>query len=523
VKQPQTLPLAAAVAVAIAATVSPATADLQVNHHTRNALEFGEGSTVAIVGDGEAETAEISALDFASGCLYTTSARDKALAVLRVDPAGKLSGPLASITLPGGPNGVAARNGLVAVAVEASPKTNNGQVLFYRVNAVDCALTSDGAVTVGALPDMLTFTPDGKKILVANEGEPNADYTIDPEGSVSIIDVFSRAVANADFRRFNGRALKDVRIFGPNATVAQDLEPEYIAVSPDSRTAYVTLQENNAIAIVDIARAEVTDVVGLGFKAHAEEPNGFDASDRDGGINIRTWPVKGMYQPDAIAAFQRGNATFLVTANEGDARDYAGFREETTVSRLILDPAAFPNADELKEEANLGRLTVTRANGDTDGDGDYDEIYAFGGRSFSVLNRQARMVYDSGADFETLTAQLRPTEFNSQYRGTYPNGGYVPEFDRRSDNKGPEPEAIAVGELGGVTYAFVGLERVGGIFAYSLSSPSAPRFVSYLDNSRVDVSPEGLLFVPRTPDSGWLIVTSEVSGTVSVWPVSARR
>ncbi|NJL81163.1 MAG: hypothetical protein HC917_24520 [Richelia sp. SM2_1_7] len=287
----------------------------------------------------------------------------------------------------GGVNSVAVKNGIVAVAVEANTPQDPGLVAFYNTDGV-----FQRSVVVGALPDMLTFTPDGTKILVANEGEPNEDYTVDPEGSISIIDISGGVAAldqtkvkTANFRAFNSQkqALIDsgVRIFGPGATVAQDLEPEYIAVSADGSKAFVTLQENNAIAVFDIATATVTDVLPLGYKDHSLPGNGLDASDRDvdgssgggGKINIQNWPIFGMYQPDSIASFEADGKTYYLTANEGDARirpdgnieddqgnvilkDGSVFNEETRINDVELDPTVFPNAEELQENENLGRL-----------------------------------------------------------------------------------------------------------------------------------------------------------------------
>ena len=239
---------------------------------------------------------------------------------------------------------------------------------------------------VGALPDMVTFTPDGELVLVSNEGEPSDDYTVDPEGSVSVIKVRPvlglgrraagggrdviraervvartavRTVTFGDFdegRPRHDEVDEDIRIFGPGASVAQDLEPEYITVSDDSRTAWVTLQENNALARIDIGRLRVEALLPLGFNDHRLSGNELDASDRDGGVNIASWPVLGMYQPDAISSFEQGGQTYVVTANEGDARDYDGFSEEARVKDLVLDPTTFPDAATLQEDSNLGRL-----------------------------------------------------------------------------------------------------------------------------------------------------------------------
>ncbi|MGL5145803.1 MAG: choice-of-anchor I family protein, partial [Acinetobacter junii] len=223
-------------------------------------------------------------------------------------------------------NSVAVQNGIVAIAVQAKNKTDAGLVVFF--NAKDLSFMSK--VAVGSLPDMLTFSPNGKTVLVANEAEPNDDYSIDPEGSVSIIDIqdIKQPKASiADFRAWNSQKAdlmsKGVRIFGPNATVAQDLEPEYITISGDSKTAWVTLQENNAIARIDIAQQKVTDIYPLGYKDHGVMGNELDVSDRDSKIDIKTWTgLVGMYQPDSIANYQVNGQTYLVTANEGDSREW---------------------------------------------------------------------------------------------------------------------------------------------------------------------------------------------------------
>ncbi|MCB0015905.1 MAG: choice-of-anchor I family protein, partial [Anaerolineales bacterium] len=238
-------------------------------------------------------------------------------------------------------------------------------------------------------------------------------------------------VHTASFSQFNNQRIDPlIRVFGPNATVAQDLEPEYIAVSDDSRLAWVTLQENNALATIDIASAQVISLQSFGLKDHSQPENALDVSNRDDAINITTWPVYGMYQPDAIAAFTIRGQQYLITANEGDARDYDGYSEEERVKDLELDPTAFPDADTLQEDENLGRLTVTTAQGDLDGDGDFDAIWSFGARSFSIWSRQGNLVYDSGNALEQITAATLPDQFNS-------TNDENDSFDNRSDDKGP--------------------------------------------------------------------------------------
>ena len=438
-------------------------------------------------------------------------------------------------------NSVAVHDGIVAVAVEGTVRTDPGKAVFFNTNGQLLSF-----VTVGALPDMITFTPNGQKVLVANEGEPSQDYTIDPEGSVSIIDMRRGApnitqgdVITADFKAFNNVPLDPrIRIFGPNATVAQDLEPEYIAVSHDSKTAWVTLQENNAIGNLDIERGIFTKLFALGFKDHQRRRNGLDASDRDNAINIANWPVKGMYQPDGISSYRYRGETFLVTANEGDARDYDGFAEEERVGALNLDPFAFPDAATLKQNENLGRLTVTTATGDKNKDGLFEELYVFGARSFSIWDEHGRLVFDSGDDFEKVIAERFPAFFNSD------NGAN--NFDNRSDNKGPEPEGVTIARLFERVYAFVNLERMGGIMIYDITNPYKVSFVDYFnsrdftvpvcDEADDDDCEQGSIPNPAVGDLGaeithfiashdspngknLLAVANETSGTTSIFEI----
>lgn len=292
--------------------------------------------------------AEIPAYDPATKRVFVVNAEIGALDVLDLsDPAKPTY--LQSLTVDdiaegAKVNSVSIQNGIIALAVESANKTDHGFVAFYQ--ASDLKRLSH--VPVGALPDMLTFAPDGKTVLVANEGEPSDDYQIDPEGSISVInvsDISKPTVKTADFKAFNSQKealiAKGVRIFGPNATVAQDLEPEYIAVSDDGKTAWVALQENNAIAVLDIATATVTSIEAMGYKDHGlsdsgfksmldptkNSSNGLDVSDFDGkktvqDIMIKTWNgLKGIYHPDAMAAYTAADQkTYLISANEGDAR-----------------------------------------------------------------------------------------------------------------------------------------------------------------------------------------------------------
>ncbi|MGJ3245070.1 MAG: choice-of-anchor I family protein [Elainellaceae cyanobacterium] len=491
--------------------------------------------------------AEISAYDPASQRLFVVNGFSSGIDIFDLsDPTHPTLidaiefGGLVDGFEPSGANSVAVKNGIVAVAVEADVSQDPGQVFFFDTDGN--FLT---AVEVGALPDMLTFTPDGSKILVANEGEPG---DVDPDGSVSIIDVSNGldnlTVETADFTAFNGQedALRaeGVRIF-PGKSFSEDAEPEYISISDDSTTAYVALQENNSLAVIDIQSGTVTDILPLGAKDHSLAGNGLDASDRDDTINIQTYDnLFGLYQPDGIATFSVNGETFIVTANEGDDRGDADDAADSPLGDAIrvkdlgdvetfgrnglsLDESFDPS---IAEDENLGRLTISSIDGDTDGDGDLDQLFAYGTRSFSIFNSQGELVYDSGDDFEQITADLLPDFFNADNTDN--------EFDNRSDNKGPEPEGVVLGEVYGSTFAFIGLERIGGIMVYDVSDPVAPSFVQYINNRQFnadedtletgvddgDLGPEGLTFIDAKDTPGGiplLVVSNEVSGTTTVY------
>lgn len=416
-------------------------------------------------------------------------------------------------------NSVAVKNSLVAIAVSAKNPQENGAILVYSTEGKPL-----NSFEAGAMPDMVTFSPNGKYLLSANEGEPNEDYSIDPEGSITIIELngdisklTKTSVRTADFKRFTKDNIDpDIRIFGKNASVAQDLEPEYITVTPDSNTAWVSLQENNALAEVSLVHARVEKLYPLGYQDHSLIGNGLDASDKDQKINIRPWPVKGMYQPDSIGSYEVGGEVFIVTANEGASRDYAGFSEELRVKNLSLD--SFLKVQNLQSKTQLGRLKISTVGADSDQNGLSDSLYSFGSRSFSIWSQDIVQVYDSASQFEKITARDYPQLFN--------------KGDQRSDNKGPEPEALAIGTIGKSIYAFIGLERTGGIMVYNITIPQKAFFVDYLntispnleeaDPRAGDIAPEGLVFVSaaNSPNGQpFLITANEVSSTLSLYKI----
>ncbi|TXK52187.1 T9SS type A sorting domain-containing protein [Pontibacter qinzhouensis] len=479
----------------------------------------------------DGSTTEIVVHDPLTQRLFMTSAVQDRLDIADFSDPGQIS-LLKSIDLSGygGITSVAVHKGIVAVASPNANEQLNGSVVFFN---------TDGdflkQVTVGALPDMITFTPDGSKVITANEGQPNPDYTVDPEGSVSVIDVSGginnltqAQVTTILFDSFNSQeaalVAAGVRKTKASSTLSQDLEPEYVTVAADSRKAWVTLQENNAVAEINLENNTVTSIFPLGTKNMMAMGNGFDASDNNNEVLLANWPVKAFYIPDGMANYTLGGNTYLVTANEGDEKEYNGLNERTTVSAVTLDPAAFPHAAMLQENHNLGRLRISNLQGDTDNDGDFDELYVVGSRSFSIWNAETKaLVYDSGDDFELITstdAAIAPL-FNSDNESNTKKS--------RSRAKGPEPEGVTVAEIAGNMYAFVALERVGGVMVYNVTDPADPKFVDYKNSRSLttfagDHGPEGIIFISATDSptgKAYLAVANELSGTIAVFEVQS--
>ena len=477
-------------------------------------------------------SAEIVAYDSASQRLFVLNSTATAVEILNFSNPRSISS-IATVDMSSqglGATSVAVHNGLVAATIDAGP-TANGKVVF-----MDTAGTILNTLTVGNLPDMVTFTPNGQYVLTANEGQPESNYTSDPEGSISIIDL-SAGVANltqadvttATFTAFNSQeaALKSagVRIFGLNATVAQAVEPEYIVVSPNPQKAWVTLQENNAVAEIDLTTKTITAINALGTKDHSVAANSLDASDRSDSIVMTTYPIRGMYMPDAMGLFTVNGQDYLVTANEGDQREYGVIDEDVAIrdASYVLDPTVFPEGDILKQNHHLGRLAVSPYSGDTDNDGDFDEIHVFGARSFSIWNATTgALIFDSGDDFERVTAT--DPIYGSLFNASNSNN----TFKNRSDNKGPEPEGVAMADINGTPYAFITLERTGGMMVYNVANPAAPVLVDYVNSRDLgpdeggDLGPEGIIYIGanQSPsDTALVVIANEVSATISVWAV----
>lgn len=489
--------------------------------------------------------AEIIAYDARVNRLYTTS--NTGIDCYAFGDAGDLK-PIRTIDL-GGVFGVDAagqsRLGSVSsVAIDPSSRGFGAATAIPKDNTLNVGvLVLFDLVTsktlcrlpVGYHPDMVGFSPNGDYLLIANEGEAKTDqgYRRDPEGSVSVIDLRRKMVndlqhlTTADVRTVNFAGgnldrpddLLRLRIDPSNQrNLTADLEPEYIAVAGGH--AYVALQENNGVGVLDLETLRWKRLHDLGGAQQV-----IDASDKDGvGIFDR---VFGLHMPDTIAAFEHKGKPYFVTANEGDPRpDVPG----EGVRVADIDPERFSpelarslNAryrGNFQDEQALGRLEVTTLPNDcdTDGDGKIDRLTMYGTRSFSVFEGDTgKRIYDSGSSFARLTADLFPDQFNGQDN--------APENkDSRSDNRGCEPEGLAITEINGSRLCAIGLERVGGVMLYDLTDPTNPVFLQYIHSALGHGSnssrPEGLVWIKpneATQGKAFLAVAYEESGTIDVF------
>ncbi len=484
-------------------------------------------------------SAEIVAHDADSQRLFVTNSITKSVDILDIsDPknptkVGSIDVNKVNGAMTGGPNSVAVSHGLIAIAVEAETVTDAGLVAFYDVDG-----NFLGSVDVGPLPDMLTFNEAGTHLVVANEGqsagdENEPDALPNPNGSVSIIEVDKDTPSNSNVTTLDFTdssitfdALKDlgVRVNTDAPSAAADLEPEYVTI--EGNKAFISLQENNAVAVIeDITNPSaftIDDILPLGTKDHSRDGNGLDASNRDGGINIDTYDIKGLYQPDGLASYTYKGKTYFVGANEGDGRDVDESRGADLVDgdlsngEIDVNEVSAELQAQLADDALLGRLKFSNVDGDIDGDGLIEELHSFGARSFAIWDEDGKLVFDSGDMIAEITADLTPELFNA-------NDGDPGEFDERSDDKGAEPESVVIGEVDGKTYAFVGLERSGGgVMIFDITRPKKVEFVQYI-RTEGDIAPEGLDFI-SAKDSPigvpMLAVANEVSGTTSLYQIN---
>ena len=416
----------------------------------------------------------------------------------------------------------------LAAAVQAEGYADNGRVAVFTCNA-DGTLTFEQAYETGVQPDMVTFTPDDSRILTANEGEPRegyADGAVDPAGSVTVITVADGTAVNVDFTAYDSneerQKLVDAGIVMKKDTVpSEDLEPEYIAAGND--TAYVTLQEANAIAVIDLDSLKVAGIYSAGYEDYST--TAVDIDKKDEAYNPAVYEsLRGIRMPDGVALYSVDGVDYIVTANEGDSREWGDYLNED--ERDFGDGQTSPTGKITAENSGLTGKVVFFDSSDYDGlDSGLD--YVFGGRSFTVFRADESgltEIYDSGSDFEAKTAEYIPENFNCSNDDK--------SLDDRSGKKGPESESITVGTVGERTYAFIGLERVGGVMVYDITDPAETVYVNYI-NSRDfsediagDDSPEGLCFIPAADSAdgnAYLLAACEVSGTVAAYELTANN
>jgi len=454
---------------------------------------------------------EISAYDSVSKRVFITNGATNKIDIIDIQD---LSSPqfISSIDLSSygtGVNSVAVSNEKVAVAVEDGNATVGEKQLKGKVVLFDTDGNFIKSIEVGYLPDMVTFNEDGTKIIVANEGEPNDDYSIDPIGSIGVIAVADGSYVDINFSNATLTDAHDgtkVRLGEtPSNDKAKDLEPEYITVQGDY--AYVTLQENNAIAKVNLTNNTLEFVKSLGAKSYESGSGNTIDIEENGEIEMKSFDgLFALYQPDAIASYVVDGQTYLVTANEGDGREYGDFEDAKKIKKLDLADAIksnFEDDNDLKVMVDLGKNS----------DGKYEKLYAFGARSFSIWDANGDLVWDSGDLISKKVAELQPELFNQD------DG----EMDGRSGNKGVEPEGVTLGKVNEKIYAFVGLERQNVIMVWDITNPNKPIFKDYIDTGKDgDISPEGMKFIEasKSPNGkNMLIVSYEMSGTTVFYEV----
>ena len=486
----------------------------------------------------EKGAAEIVAYDPLTKRVFVVNAAATSVDVLDVsDPTNPTKfATIDAAALGDSANSVAVKNGLVAVAIQADVKTDPGLIAVYDSSTLALLRT----FPAGALPDMVAFSPAGDSILVANEGEPNDAYTIDPEGSLTLVDLAhgldAAQVWQIDFHKFDSRRAKllekGVRLFGPNATVSQDLEPEYVTFSWDGHTAWVTLQENNALAKVDLVQGEVLQILPLGSKDHGLAGNA-----------LRSERSRRRHPHRQLAGI-RYLSTRLHRQLLHQRRDLSRHRERRRHAWLGGLRRGSPRQG---PQARRGRIPDWRrpAQGSRRSAGSPSRrpwatptATATTTHSTCSVRGHSRSGIPTGnscstaaATIEDLVASVAAPDFNSDHAANA-------SFDTRSDNKGPEPEGIAVGEIGGRVYAFIGLERQSGILVYDVTKPKAPVFQDYLGNRNFlvptkladgssnpaagDLGPEGLAFIEASQSPNGkplLVVGNEISGTTTIYEV----
>ena len=557
-------------------------------------LSLSVAGTYVSGNEFDTASAEIVTYDDCSDRLFVVNAEAGSVDVLAMDASSEIITKEHTIDLSpaaadagfalGDANSVSTNNCKLAIALQADNKQAPGVIALFDYDAEIGEAAFTNTYLAGALPDMVSFSDDGMLLLAANEGEPSDDYSVDPEGSVTIVDLSGgesdsdAVITQIGFTDYNAGQAKHgelpatLRLPGPAGTsVAQDLEPEYLAIT-DAGKAYVALQENNALAIIDLATKTVDGFADLGLKPwDAASGNQLDVSNKDNHIgNFDSYEqLVGLYMPDTIVSFTQDGNNYLVTANEGDGREYiyestqydcvdAGhdwdgddYNPASTEYITELDDCiSFTDegrGDDLNVDAlhplatNVadGDLTVSRIKVvmDNENIGADDNILTFGARSFSIWDEAGELVFDSGDMIAKKVFELDSENFNS-------TNDTNDSADSRSDDKGIEPEAVEVAKINDRTYIFVGLERMGGIMVFDATNVEAPVYQSYINNrdftadvctlvdpdedrecsndtynpAAKDLAPESIEYFTRN-DGHFIAVGNEVSGTTTVFEI----
>lgn len=416
----------------------------------------------------------------------------------------------------------------LALSVALNPTTENGYIVITSLEGDYIA-----HYKVGALPDNLAITPDSLKVIVANEGEPGKGLKVDPEGSVSILDLSKgldkgRVIeVKIDEALIKGELKANldeyVKAAPHKPTYSQALEPEYITIDEAGKFAYVSFQEDSAIGKIDIEAGKFVWIESMGVKDHSKPENSFAIGKNS--PNLVTGNVFGMYQPDGIKVFNQNNSTYLITANEGDARDYGKglFVEDDSTIGKLLEAGKKINVPVTEDMKNL-KISKFRGLNEK---GEYDKLYSFGARSFSIFKVEdggVKLVFDSGNQLEEITKKYLPQYFNSSNTNIKPYS--------RNNSKGPEPEDVEIGTIDGRTFAFVGLERIGGVVTFDITDATKPEFAGffsgrdYSEDVKGDVGIEGLKFVAseKSPTGKPLLISSnEISNSIAIYELKVSK
>ena len=519
-------------------------------------MKITEISSIA-TGDGEG-SAEIATYHAGSKRIFATNGVKNTIDIFDISDVAnpKKVGFLDLSPYGNDVTSVAAGKDVVVAVVHVSekfsatgvPTTTNGKIVVFDTTGK--VLSSPDVL--GVLPDSVTFAPNGTTALVAIEGQPvcakddpataakeDADYTkaSDPVGGVTVVDLSNPAAPVLEFAGFDQFTVSEMRAKGIAVSsvvnnVSKDFEPEFVTAI-DNDYAYVTIQEANAIGRLNIQTATFESITRAFESKHSKVAR--DTSDRDAGAGPRTYAnVVGASQPDAIAGFKMGSGYYFLTANEGDAREYTCLDDDLRASALKVDPRRFPDWKTLSGSAALGRAKVNPTMGDKDGDGDIDTIHLRGSNSMTMY-RNGLVIWDSGDLLDQIqTAAFGVANINGSHSLSADKATMNYVGQDRSDDKGAEPEGVAVGMVGDRRIAVLGLERMTALAVFDITQPRSPVFIEWLQmvptkaTPAKDVkywSPEGIVFVAadKSPSGKALIITSyELSGSLSIHQIEPR-